>query len=62
MMRHELSKYDFECIDHALDLTIDSLRKSRNFISATAAEELRKQFKDAHTGWLWFEDQEKKQE
>lgn len=58
MTRRELNKTDFELIEKALELVVSHFRKEPAVL--LKVEELRQEFKDAHTGWLWFEEQEGK--
>lgn len=58
MRRRELSLYEFADIHEALELTAESLREEGNIVAAVKVDDLRKLFEDAHTGWLWFEDEE----
>ena len=57
MKRRELSKLDFEEIDKALELVVEHFRLTGKNVAMFHARTLRNEFKDAHTGWLWFEDE-----
>ena len=57
MRRRELSKIDFEEIDKGLELVVKHFEATKQNIAMFHADDLRKAFKEAHTGWLWFEDE-----
>ena len=54
MTRRELNKTDFELIEKAFELVVSHFRQEPAVL--LKVEELRQEFKDAHTGWLWFEE------
>ena len=56
MTRRELNLTDFQLIEKALELVIANFRTEPDKAVLLTAEELRQEFKDAHPGWLWFED------
>jgi hypothetical protein len=60
LTRRELSKTDFQLIEEALALVVSHFQKETSPAVRRKAEELRQEFKDAHTGWLWFEEAEGK--
>lgn len=52
MKKHELSKYDFECLDYVL-----ANAKAPNPVASARIAELKDNFAKAHTGWLEMEDE-----
>jgi hypothetical protein len=60
MTRRELNKTDFELIEKAFELVVAHFQKMTDKTILLRVEELRQEFKDAHTGWLWFEEKEGK--
>ena len=54
MTRRELNLEDFQLIEKALELVVSHFKQEPTVL--LKVEELRQEFKDAHTGWLWFEE------
>ena len=57
LRRHELSKADFDIVDKALELVVNQFLHDKHGAEAVRVDEVRKQFQEAHTGWLWFEEE-----
>jgi hypothetical protein len=60
LTRRELNKTDFELIEKAFELVVAHFKNMTDRTILLRVEELRQEFKDAHTGWLWFEEKEGK--